>query len=103
MKIQAIDLVKTYGSAETSVAAVKDCSFQISQGEQIAITGESGSGKSTLLHLLGGLDVPTSGSILWDNENISKKKGDELAKLRLQHIGFVFQTFNYFLQGHNAK
>ena len=94
MKIQAVNTVKTYGAAETRVSAVKDCSFQISQGEQIAITGESGSGKSTLLHLLGGLDTPTSGSILWDNENIAEKKGDELARLRLQHIGFVFQTFN---------
>ena len=94
MNIQAVNLVKIYGAAETSVSAVKSCSFQVSQGEQVAVMGASGSGKSTLLHLLGGLDTPTSGSVLWDREDLAEKEGDELAKRRLEHIGFVFQSFN---------
>lgn len=92
--IEAKNIIKTYVMGESEVQALKGVSLQISSGEFVAITGSSGSGKSTLMHLLGCLDVPTSGDYLIDNKNISKMSKDELAKIRNAKIGFVFQKFH---------
>lgn len=80
--------------ATCAVNAVKNLSFALRQGERIAIMGKSGSGKSTLLHMIGCLDVPTSGRLLIDGEDVSKMSGSELARIRLEKIGFVFQQFH---------
>ncbi len=77
-----------------TVQAVKDLSFSVKRGERIAIMGKSGSGKSTLLHMIGCLDVPTSGRILIDQVDVSTMSGPELARIRLEKIGFVFQQFH---------
>ena len=94
MKISLMDVGKLYGSDETQVQALKPCSFVIESGEQIAITGASGSGKSTLLHLIGGLDKPSWGTIMYDNTDISDMNDNKLAEFRLRNVGFVFQAFN---------
>lgn len=94
MKISLMDVGKTYGSDEAQVQALKPCSFVIESGEQIAITGASGSGKSTLLHLIGGLDKPSWGTIMYDNTDISDMNDNKLAEFRLRNVGFVFQAFN---------
>ena len=73
--------------------ALKDVSFEIKKGEFVAIMGPSGSGKSTLMHILGDLDKPTSGKYFLNNKNISELSEDELAEIRSQKIGFVFQLF----------
>jgi putative ABC transport system ATP-binding protein len=91
--IEAKDIVKTYVMGETHVAALDNVSITIDEGEFVAITGSSGSGKSTLMHLLGCLDVPTSGSYFLDNTNVSTARRDELAHIRNKKIGFVFQKF----------
>ncbi|MDR0286459.1 MAG: ABC transporter ATP-binding protein [Clostridiales bacterium] len=94
MEISAKNISKTYGSKDTYVEALKPCNFTIKSGEQLAITGSSGSGKSTLLHLLGSLDRPTSGKILYDSQEIPFKNENELSEFRLRNIGFVFQFYN---------
>lgn len=88
------DLYKTYGSGEARVDALKNINLTISQGEFVAIVGASGSGKSTLLHAMAGLDKPTEGHIVIDNQDIYALKGDNLAVFRRRNIGFVFQFFN---------
>lgn len=92
--IKTKDLFKTYGSGEAAVQALKPCNIAVSAGEKIAVVGASGSGKSTLLHLLGGLDRPTGGSILFHGEDLYSKKDAALAKFRRQNVGFVFQSYN---------
>lgn len=94
MNISVLGISKTYGAGDTIVQALSPCSFTIESGEQLAITGTSGSGKSTLLHLLGGLDRPTAGKILYDGEEISSYKENKLSAFRLRNIGFVFQSYN---------
>jgi putative ABC transport system ATP-binding protein len=79
---------------ETEVRALKGVSLSITQGEFVAITGSSGSGKTTLMHLLGCLDVPTSGEYLLDDIKIEKATKNELAQIRNKKIGFVFQKFH---------
>ncbi len=87
-------LCKTYGSGEVKVDALKNVSLTIKQGEFVAIVGSSGSGKSTLLHAMAGLDKPTEGNIIIDNQDIYTLDGDNLAIFRRRKIGFVFQSFN---------
>lgn len=94
MTISLIDVGKTYGKDETLVQAVKPCSFTIRSGEQIAITGASGSGKSTLLHLIGALDKPSWGTIMYDGKDVADMSENKLAGFRLKNIGFVFQAYN---------
>ena len=93
--IQLYNISKEYRKNESlSVNALQDVSFEIKPGEFVAIVGPSGSGKSTLMNILGLLDVPTKGSYLLDNSEVSGLNIDELAKLRNQRVGFVFQTFH---------
>ncbi len=88
------NLVKTYGSGENEVRAVDGISFSLEKGEFTAIIGTSGSGKSTLMHILGGVDTPTSGTVLIDGEDISKLSRDKLAMFRRKKIGIIYQFYN---------
>jgi putative ABC transport system ATP-binding protein len=92
--ISATNLTKVYGSGDTAVTALDNVSMQVEQGEFVAVMGPSGCGKSTLLHLLGGLDRPTSGSVIIDGNILSKLSDTKLAELRRRKIGFIFQFFN---------
>lgn len=95
MKILVVEnLKKYYEMGETIVKALDGINLAIEQGEFLAVVGTSGSGKSTLLHMLGGLDVPTSGKIIVDGNDISKMSKDELTIYRRRKIGFVFQNYN---------
>jgi putative ABC transport system ATP-binding protein len=88
------NLSKTYDSGTLSVSALREVSFQIEKGEFVAIMGPSGSGKSTLMNLLGCLDLPTTGNYHLEGVDIGSLKPNELAEIRNQRIGFVFQSFN---------
>ncbi len=88
------NLCKFYGKGENEVRAIDNTSIEIKKGEFVAIVGKSGSGKSTLLHMLGGLDLPTSGDVFIGDKNIFQLKEEELAVFRRRKIGFVFQAFN---------
>jgi len=92
--IQIKDLAKTYHLGEETVRALDGISLEIATGEFVAFMGPSGSGKSTLLHLIGGLDTPTSGSIVVDGQNLSRASDQQLAVYRNTNIGFVFQSFH---------
>jgi putative ABC transport system ATP-binding protein len=92
--LEATNIRKTYGSGDTAFEALKGVSFTINDGEFVAIMGPSGSGKSTLMHILGCLDTPTSGTYLLDGKDVSQLGDDELADIRKDNIGFVFQAFN---------
>lgn len=87
-------LTKIYGKGENSVEALKDANLSINEGEFVAVIGASGSGKSTMLHLLGGLDIPTSGKVMIKGEDLYGLKEEKRALFRRRQIGFVFQTFN---------
>ncbi len=87
-------LCKYYGTGDNLLKAVDNISLEIYQGEFVAIVGKSGSGKSTLLHMLGALDIPTSGRIWMDGEEIAGLKEERLSQLRRRKIGFVFQAYN---------
>ncbi|MCC0635520.1 MULTISPECIES: ABC transporter ATP-binding protein [unclassified Clostridioides] len=87
-------LSKHYGEGESLVKALDDVNLEINEGEFVAIIGKSGSGKSTLLHMIGGLDIPTSGKVYIDNKNIFTLKEEELAVFRRRKIGFIFQSYN---------
>lgn len=88
------DLSKRYGEDESEVIAVNHVSFSVEKGEFVAIIGASGSGKSTLMNLIGGIDIPSSGSIIIDGKEITKMKVDELAIFRRRNIGMVYQFYN---------
>lgn len=92
--IEAIKLTKIYSTGGVQTVALKEASFKILAGEFVAIMGPSGSGKSTLMHILGALDLPTSGSYILDGEDVSSLNESELAIIRNRKIGFVFQSFN---------
>jgi len=92
--IECLGLTKTYDLGNEKVPALRGVSFSVQQGEFVAIMGASGSGKSTLANLIGALDTPTSGELRIDGRAISSMSNDELAHLRNQSIGFVFQQFN---------
>ena len=91
--LQVQNLCKTYGRGETQVNALKNVSFHLEKGEFGAIVGESGSGKSTLLNCIGALDVPTSGQILVDGNDLFTMNEKERTIFRRRNIGFIFQAF----------
>jgi putative ABC transport system ATP-binding protein len=92
--IETVDLWKTYVMGSEEIHALRGVSLQIDRGEYVAIMGPSGSGKSTLMNLIGCLDTPTSGSYLLNGKQVSQMNDNELARIRNEEIGFVFQTFN---------
>ena len=92
--ISVKNLHKTYGHGTAATHALKGIDFEIAAGEFVAIMGRSGSGKSTLLHILGLLDVPTSGGILVDRKNVLKLNEGEKARFRLEKLGYIFQEYS---------
>ena len=92
--IEIKNITKTYKTGDVEFQALAGVSFTIKDGEFVAIMGPSGSGKSTLMHILGALDSPTSGTYFLDNKDVSTLSDDELADIRRDKIGFVFQSFN---------
>lgn len=92
--IKVSKLSKIYSIGEVKTIALDNVSFQIDKGEYVAIMGPSGSGKSTLMHIIGALDLPTSGQYILNGENVSKLDEDQLADIRNRKIGFVFQSYN---------
>lgn len=92
--IECQNIFKIYKSGDIETHALKNITFQINNGEFVAIMGPSGSGKSTLMHILGCLDTPTNGQYFFDKKDVSKLADDELADTRMQKIGFVFQAYN---------
>jgi putative ABC transport system ATP-binding protein len=93
-------VTRTYKLGDETLKALDDVSFTVKPGEFVAITGPSGSGKSTLANVIGGLDTPTSGTVLVDGQDLSHTRDSQLSNYRNQHIGFIFQSFN--LQGTNT-
>jgi putative ABC transport system ATP-binding protein len=92
--IRLVDVNKVYGSGDATVHAVDNVSLAVNEGDFLAVMGPSGSGKSTLMHILGCLDVPTSGEYLFAGEDVSRMNDRELASIRNRRIGFVFQQFH---------
>ena len=92
--LETRNLRKIYGSGDTEVRALDGVNLSVNSGEFVAIVGTSGSGKSTLLHMLGGLDRPTSGSVIVDGKDIFSLKDEALTIFRRRKIGFVFQSYN---------
>jgi putative ABC transport system ATP-binding protein len=92
--IETVDLWKTYVMGDEEIHALRGVSLQIERGEYVAIMGPSGSGKSTLMNLIGCLDTPSKGSYLLNGKQVSQMNDNELARIRNEEIGFVFQTFN---------
>ncbi len=92
--IETRDLWKTYVMGDEEIHALRGVSIEIQRGEYVAIMGPSGSGKSTLMNLIGCLDTPSKGSYLLNDKEVASMNDDELARIRNEEIGFVFQTFN---------
>jgi len=92
--IETVDLWKTYVMGSEEIHALRGVSIAIERGEYVAIMGPSGSGKSTLMNLIGCLDTPSKGSYLLNGKQVSQMNDNELARIRNEEIGFVFQTFN---------
>ncbi|MCL2571136.1 MAG: ABC transporter ATP-binding protein [Defluviitaleaceae bacterium] len=92
--IQVHSLTKTYGKGDNQVNALAGVSFSVEKGEFVAIIGASGSGKSTLMHLLGGVDRPTSGKVIIDNQDIYTMNESKLAIFRRRNLGLVYQFYN---------
>lgn len=92
--LKTVDLKKYYGSGDTMIRALDGVDLTVEKGEFVSVVGTSGSGKSTLLHMLGGLDVPTSGEVWVAGQQLSGMKEEELTIFRRRKIGFVFQNYN---------
>lgn len=92
--VQTLGLTKRYGMGESSVVALDDVTLKIPSGSYVSIVGPSGSGKSTLFNLIGGLDRPTSGHVYIGSVDVGALNANELAKIRRQFVGYIFQTFN---------
>ena len=92
--LQTIDLKKYYGTEPNITRALDGVSLSVEQGEFVAVVGTSGSGKSTLLNMMGGLDIPTSGSVIVRGDELAKKSDEELTIFRRRNIGFIFQNYN---------
>ena len=91
---KARGLSKTYGTGEVEVRALREVDLDVSRGEFIVLLGPSGSGKSTLLNILGGLDVPSAGTLLFDGQDLTAASESALTAYRRRHVGFVFQFYN---------
>src|SRR5438067_8736763 len=94
LAVEARNLAKRYRDDDVEVVALRGVDLEVGEGEFVAIMGPSGSGKSTLLHLLGALDTPTSGDVVVAGRQLADLSRAELAKLRRDRIGFVFQLYN---------
>lgn len=92
--LKAEHLTKIYGSGENQVKALDDVSFSVEKGEFLAIIGPSGSGKSTLLHVLGGVDVPTSGKVFMEGTDVYAQNESQLAVFRRRQVGLIYQFYN---------
>lgn len=92
--LEVKDLTKKYGQGESEVVALDHISFSVERGEFVAIIGSSGSGKSTLMNMIGGIDHPTSGSVIIDGNDISHMSEDELAIFRRRNLGIIYQFYN---------
>lgn len=92
--IKANNISKVYKTGAVKTVALDGITFEVEKGEFVAIMGPSGSGKSTLMHIIGALDIPTSGTYILDGDNIENMSDDELSEIRNKKIGFIFQAFN---------
>ena len=92
--VAARDLTRDYRTGRSQVRALRGISIDVPHGDFLAVTGPSGSGKSTLLHLLGGVDTPTSGEVVFLGRNLARMSVEERAALRLEQVGLVFQRFH---------
>lgn len=92
--VETENLTKTYQAGDIAVTALDGVDLRVAAGEFVAIIGKSGSGKSTLLHMLGGLDVPTSGSVIVDGNDLTMLDRNQLALFRRRRVGFIFQQYN---------
>ena len=92
--LEIVDLKKGFGSGETRQEVLRGMNFSVAKGEFCVLLGPSGSGKSTLLNLIGGMDIPTSGSICVDGQELSKYTENQLSEYRAQNVGFIFQFYN---------
>jgi putative ABC transport system ATP-binding protein len=92
--VQAQDLTRLHGSGDTAITALDGVNLSVARGEFLAVMGPSGCGKSTLLHLLGGLDAPSRGSVLFEGQPVHKLSDDAITQLRRRKIGYIFQFFN---------
>ena len=101
--IETVDLWKTYMMGSEEIHALRGISIQIERGEYVAIMGPSGSGKSTLMNLIGCLDTPSRGSYLLNGKQVSQMNDNELARIRNEEVGFVFQTFNLLPRATSLK
>ncbi len=99
--LEIVNLNKSFKKGDYTLNVLQNFSMSVEDGERVAIVGPSGAGKSTLLQIIGGLDSPDSGAVLFDGENVFEKKGKQLDKYRNGLVGFVFQ-FHYLLEDFTA-
>ena len=92
--VELKNVSKVYKIGDNEFKALDNIDLSLNKGEMIVILGPSGAGKSTLLNLIGGMDTPSSGEVIIDNENISKYNGNKLSDYRAENVGFIFQFYN---------